>query len=74
MDMLAMDQPTSMLSSSKSLTSLGDSANAEDMIRQDIASGAVARIVARESVFKYQMALKEEQVNICLSCELFMLC
>ena len=38
--MLAMDQPTSMLSSSKSLTSLGDSANAEDMNRQDIASGA----------------------------------
>jgi len=61
MDMLAMDQPTSMLSSSKSLTSLGDSANAEDMNRQDIASGAVAPIVARESVFKYQMALKEEQ-------------
>ena len=63
MDMLAMDQPTSMLSSSKSLTSLGDSANAEDMNRQDIASGAVAPIVARESVFKYQMALKEEQVK-----------
>ena len=56
--MLAIDQPASM-TSSKSLTSLGDS---DDMNRQEIASGAVAPIVARESVFKYQMALKEEQV------------
>ena len=59
MDMLAIDQPSSM-TSSKSLTSLGDS---DDMNRQEIASGAVAPIVARESVFKYQMALKEEQVT-----------
>ena len=63
MDMLGLDQPSS-LSSSKSLTSLGDSANVDETSRQDIASGAVAPIVARESVFKYQMALKEEQVWI----------
>ena len=46
------------LSTSKSLTSFGEETfgSDSDMNRQDIASGGVAPIVARESVFKYHMS------------------
>ena len=56
------------LSTSKSSTSFGEEASIaeSDMNRQDIASGGVAPIVARESVFKYHMAKKEKEVRIYL--------
>ena len=52
------------LSTSKSLTSFGEETfgSDSDMNRQDIASGGVAPIVARESVFKYHMSKKEKEV------------
>ena len=53
------------LSTSKSLTSFGEETfgSDSDMNRQDIASGGVAPIVARESVFKYHMSKKEKEVR-----------
>ena len=59
MDSLNLEEPS--LASSSSMTSLGEASNMSEMSR-DLASGNVAPIAARESVFKYQMALKEDQV------------
>ena len=59
MDLLNLEEPS--LASSSSMTSLGEASNMSEMSR-DLASGSVAPIAARESVFKYQMALKEDQV------------
>lgn len=53
------DDPISSLTTSISQTSLGDSPESS-LNRQDIAMG-LTPIAARESVVKYQMALKEEQ-------------
>ena len=56
------------LSTSKSLTSFEEETSIvdSDMNRQDIASGGIAPIVARESVFKYHMAKKEKEVCWCI--------
>ena len=61
MDALSLEDTS--LTNSTSMTSLGEASNFSEMNRQDIASGGVAPIAARETVFKYQMALKEEQVR-----------
>ena len=66
MDQLELSQQQQQggtaLSTSKSLTSFGEEtfATDSDMNRQDIASGGVAPIVARESVFKYHMSKKDQ--------------
>lgn len=56
----AIGAASSMVSSS-SMSSLGEQSNPNEMNRKDIASGGVAPLAARESVFRYQMTLKEEQ-------------
>ena len=53
----------SLMVSSSSMSSLGEQSNPNEMNRKDIASGGVAPLAARESVFRYQMTLKEEQVS-----------
>ncbi len=54
------------LTNSKSLASLSGTSDTysyeSEMNRQDIATGGP--IVARESVFKYQMAVKEDQYTL----------
>lgn len=62
MDLLGLDQQT--MTSSSSMTSIGESSESGDLNRQDIGMGASGGpIAARESVFRYQMALKEDQVH-----------
>ena len=62
MEQLDFDQQPA-LSTSKSLTSLGETSLESDMSRSDLTSGGVAPIAARESVLKHQMSLKEDQVS-----------
>ena len=69
MDSLGLEEQSasaigaSSMVSSSSMSSLGEQSNPNEMNRKDIASGGVAPLAARESVFRYQMTLKEEQVS-----------
>ena len=68
MDLLGLEEPSTVgasMVSSSSMSSLGEqsSSNPSEMNRKDIASGGVAPLAARESVFRYQMTLKEDQVS-----------
>jgi hypothetical protein len=76
MDLLGLDQPS--LRSTTSMTSLGEISisgmESSEMNLQDIATGGVAPIAARESVFKYQMALKEDLVGTHTVLKMLIIC